>query len=429
MKNVKTLLIGLVVVAAFVLVGAGSSEKSGKPDESKTQKVSGSVEVFSWWTVGGEATGLNALFDNFKKANPGVDVINAAVGTGAGSTAKAVLVSRMMGGDPPDSFQVHGGQEIIDTWVVPGKMAPVTALFKTEDWEKVYPQGIRDLVAYKGEYYAVPVGIHRCNVLWFNKKVFAKYGVQVPVTMDDFFKVADQFKAQGIIPLALGAVRGYELGMTFETVLAGQLGAKDYNGLWTGATKWSDPRVTKSLEVFKKMLSYTNTDYAALSWDAAIDYVIKEKAAMLIQGDWVNGWIKAKKLTDFDYGWAASPGTLGIFEPSNDTFGVPKGAPHMAAAMAWLKSIGTKESQEVFAYNKGCIPARTDCDLGKFDDYLKWSQKDWIKNEIVPSAVHGSAAKESWVVEFKDAINLFAAKKDVAVTQDALVKAAEKALK
>ena len=386
-------------------------------------------EIFSWWTVGGEATGLKALFDEYNKANPKVEIINATVGTGAGTTAKAVLVSRMMGGDPPDAFQVHGGQELIDTWVKVGKMTPVTSLWKSEGWEKVYPKGIRDLVTYQGQYYAVPVGIHRCNVLWYNKKVFAKYGQKVPVTMADFFKVAEAFKGKGIIPLALGSRMGYELGMTFETILAGQLGANAYNGLWTGKTKWSDPRVAKSLELFKRMLSYVNSDHVALSWDAAIDYVIKEKAAMIIQGDWVNGWIKAKKLSDFDYGWAASPGTAGIFEPANDTFGVPKGAPHPDAALEWLRTVGSKKAQEVFAYNKGCIPARVDADLSNFDDYLKWSQKEWSSDKIVPSCVHGSAAKESWATEYKDAINIFAANLDVQATQKALVQAAEKALR
>jgi len=416
-KRTLLLVILVCVVFAIMLTPVLGEVKSTK------------CEIFSWWTVGGEATGLKALFTEYNKVNPKVEIINAAIGTGAGNIAKAVLVSRMMGNDPPDSFQVHGGQELISTWVAAGKMQPVTSLFKTEDWEKSMPQGIRDLVQFKGDYWAVPVGIHRCNVTWYNKKVFAKYNLKVPVTLDDFFKAAEVFKANGVLPLALGAKSGYELGMTFETVLMATLGPDAYLGLWNGKTKWSDPKVTASLETFKKMLSYINSDYSALSWDAAIDYVIKEKAAMLIQGDWVNGWIKAKKITDFDYGWAPSPGTAGIFEPSNDTFGIPKGAPHMDAAMEWLRVIGSKKAQEVFAYNKGCIPARTDVDMSNYDDYLKWSAKEWSKDKIVPSCVHGSAAKESWITEYKDAMNIFASNQDIKATQNVLVQAAEKALK
>jgi len=411
----------LLILVGLVFTGMSMSVLAA-------EVTSNELEIFSWWTVGGEATGLKALFDEFNGKYPDVKIINAAVGTGAGSTAKAVLVSRMLGGDPPDAFQVHGGQELIDTWVEIGKMVPVTSIYESEGWNEVMPEGIRNLVAYDGEYWAVPVGIHRGNVLWFNKDVFAKYSLDIPVTFEDFFEVAGVLEKNGLIPLALGSIKGYELGHTFETVLLGTLGAEGYRGLWTGETSWSDPGVAKALETFKKMLGYANEDHSALSWDAAMEYVIAGKAAMLIQGDWVDGWIKAKNLTDFNYGQATAPGTNGSFIAINDTFGIPKNAPHQDAAIEFLRVIGSKEAQEKFAPLKGCIPVRTDADTTKFNDYQKWSFNDWTDNEIVASCVHGSAAKESWATEYKDTINLFAADLDVVATQKALVSIAEEAL-
>ena len=58
--------------------------------------------MFSWWTAGGEADGLNAMYDIYKKAYPNVEIINATVAGGAGTNAKAVLSTRLTGGDPPD---------------------------------------------------------------------------------------------------------------------------------------------------------------------------------------------------------------------------------------------------------------------------------------------------------------------------------------
>ena len=209
----------LLILVGLVFAGMSMSVLAA-------EVTSNELEIFSWWTVGGEATGLKALFDEFHGKYPDVEIINAAVGTGAGSTAKAVLVSRMLGGDPPDAFQVHGGQELIDTWVEIGKMVPVTSIYESEGWNEVMPEGIRNLVAYDGEYWAVPVGIHRGNVLWFNKDVFAKYSLDIPVTFEDFFEVAGVLEKNGLIPLALGSIKGYELGHTFETVLLGTLGAE-----------------------------------------------------------------------------------------------------------------------------------------------------------------------------------------------------------
>jgi glucose/mannose transport system substrate-binding protein len=75
------------------------------------------VEVFSWWTGGGEAAGLEAMIKVFNAAYPNIEFINAAVAGGAGTNAKAVLQSRLAAGDPPDSWQAHAGQEILGAYV------------------------------------------------------------------------------------------------------------------------------------------------------------------------------------------------------------------------------------------------------------------------------------------------------------------------
>ncbi len=66
----------------------------------------GELEIFSWW-AGDEGPALEALIDLYEERNPGVAVDNATVTGGAGVDARAVLRTRMLGGEPPDSFQVH----------------------------------------------------------------------------------------------------------------------------------------------------------------------------------------------------------------------------------------------------------------------------------------------------------------------------------
>ena len=78
---------------------------------------------------------------------PDLEIINATVAGGAGSNAKAVLATRMQSGDPPDSFQVHAGHELIDTWVVADAMEPVTFIFEENGWMDAYPQGVIDIIA------------------------------------------------------------------------------------------------------------------------------------------------------------------------------------------------------------------------------------------------------------------------------------------
>jgi len=418
-----------VKVAAFfsvfslILLFAGITGASNVAHAAGT----GQLEIFSWWVTGGDAAGLQVLIDEYSKRYPDVKIINSAVAGGAGVVAKSVVVSRMMGGDPPDTFQVHAGKELIDTWVVAKKMEPLTELYKKHGWEKVFPKGLLQIVSYEGDYWSVPLNIHRSNNLWYNKDVFAKFKLAPPKTFDELFKVAETFKANGIIALAEGSAAGYELPHVFEDVLAGVLGAEAYRGLWTGDTKWTDPGVTEALENFKRMVGYLNADHATIKWPNAMEYLVDGKAAMLIQGDWVDGWMVAKGGYP-QIGRAPTPGTSDIIVALSDSFGLTKGAPDRENTIAFLEMIGSKKVQELFNQKKGSIPARTDADSSGFNDYLKSFMKDWKELQVVPSVVHGAAAAESWATAYKDAIILFVVSGDVAATQKALQLAADEQL-
>ena len=378
---------------------------------------SGKLEIFSWWTAGGEAEGLAGMFSAYKKLYPGVEIVNATVAGGAGTNAKAVLATRLTGGDPPDSFQVHAGLEVQK--YDPAKyLEPLDALFKSEGWEKVLPKDLLTLLRYQGHIWSVPVNIHRANVLWYSKKVFAANNLTPPKTFDEFFKVAETLKAKGIVPFVLGDKEGWEAPHAFEVVLIGTLGAEGYRGLWTGNTQWTDAKVTQALNTFKKMVTYTNSDHAALTWDGAGQYLIDGKGAMQIMGDWQNGWFQSKNYSD--YGWAPPPGNAGVFDALSDSFAMPKAAKDRENALNWLKVAGSWAGQEAFNPKKGSICARTDCNQSLFNAYLQSAAKDWQKDALVPSVVHGAASIESWLTKYKDIVALFVTSGDVAKTQTAL---------
>jgi glucose/mannose transport system substrate-binding protein len=345
--DVMTLFVADLDVAAAQegLVQAAESAGMEAPAE---EALSGDLEIFSWWTAGGEADGLNAMYGVFGAQHPDVNIINATVAGGAGSNAKAVLATRMQSGDPPDSFQVHAGHELIDSWVVAGAMDPVTFIFEDNDWMDSYPPGVIEVLSYEGEIWSVPVNIHRSNVLWYNKQVFADNGLDAPVTFDDFFAAADTLQAAGVTPLALGDNGIWAFTHLFETVLLGTMGQEKYNGLWTGKTNWGGSEVKQALENLAKMMDYVNADHAALSWDQAAQLVADGDAATTIMGDWTEGYFLSIGLTpDVEFGWMASPGSDGTFMMLSDSFGLPKGAPHRENAIAWLTVCGSKEGRRL----------------------------------------------------------------------------------
>jgi glucose/mannose transport system substrate-binding protein len=419
-----------LIVASLLLAACGATPEPTKAPEATAVPATaapvtgGKVEIFSWWTAGGEADGLNAMYEVFKGMYPGVEIVNATVAGGAGSNAKAVLATRMQANDPPDSFQVHAGHELIDSWVKAGKMEPVTFIFEQNGWLDKYPQGVIDVLSYDGEIWSVPVNIHRSNVLWYNKKVFADNGLQPPTTFDEFFAAADTLQAAGVTPLALGDNGIWAATHLFESVLLGAMGPEKYHGLWTGATDWNGAEVKAALETFAKMMGYVNEDHAALSWDQAAQLVADGDAAMTIMGDWAQGYFTSIGLkANEDYGWVPSPGTGGTFIMLSDSFGLPAGAPDRDNAIAWLTVCGSKEGQDAFNPLKGSIPARTDGDRSLYDVYLQSAMDDFASNEIAPSLAHGAAASEGWVTSVNDAMTLFVSDLDVAAAQTAMTQA------
>jgi glucose/mannose transport system substrate-binding protein len=418
MSKFKYIFIFVLLTLSLVLTSCQQAvEETEQPTEEVAQE--NQLEIFSWWTAGGEAEGLNAMFDVYSGMYPDVEIINATVAGGAGTNAKAVLATRLQGGDPPDSFQVHAGLEIL-------KYDPNTYLKPIDDLfdPSVFPEDLLNLLEYDGHYWSMPVNIHRSNVLWYNPGLFEANGIEVPTTMEEFFAACDTLQAAGVIPVAMGTKEGWEAAHVFEGFLAASLGEADYNGLWTGDTPWSDERVTQALENFQTMMGYVNEDHPALTWDAAGEYIIADQAAMMIMGDWAAGWFASKGYGDF--GWAPTPGTGGIFVALSDSFALPQNAPDEQNAIAWLEVCGSKEGQEAFNPKKGSICARTDCDNAAFEvvpetyDYLTSAAEDWSTDSIVPSIVHGAATIESWATDFKDVMTLFVSSGDIQGTQDSL---------
>jgi len=386
----------------FVLAAVLASLVAAAPARAQEK-----LEIFSWW-AGDEGPALKALIDLYSKQNPSIEVINSTVTGGSGVNARAVLKTRMLGGDPPDSFQVHAGQELIGTYVAANRMEDLTALFKSEGWMKQFPPGLIALLSAKNGIWSVPVNIHRSNVMWYVPENLKKWGVTPPKTWDEFLATCQTLKGKGLQnPLALGENwTGIHL---WESVALGVLGPEGWSGLWKGTVKMDDPRAEKVWETFGKVLDCANPDASGLSWQQATDRMLKGDAAFNIMGDWAAGYMATtlKLAPGEGFAWAPSPGTGGTFMMLSDSFGLPKGAKHRDAALKWLKVLGSKDGQDAFNPLKGSIAARLDSDLTKYNAYLQSAAKDWKSNKVVGSLAHGAVAPESFSSQFGTVMEIY----------------------
>ncbi len=400
----------LLLVFAFVLA-------LGVVGLVMAQEASGDVEVFSWWTGAGETPALLALIEAFEADHPDIHIINATVAGGAGTNFKAVLVSRMLGGDPPDTFQVHAGQELNALWVAAGRMEPLNDMYEENGWLEQYPQGLLDLISdAEGNIYSVPVNIHRSNVMWYVPANLEEWGVTVPASWEEFVtETCPALQAAGVTPISI-ATTWTQIHL-WESVALAELGVDGYNGLWDGTTSWTSDEVVGTFDRLGQIMDCANDDMNALNHPDALQMVTDGVAAFNVMGDW------AVTLYAVEFGlepgtgfaWVPSPGTDGVFMMLSDTFGLPIGGPNPDATRLWLSFLGSAEGQDIFNPLKGSLPANTTADIGNtelYNAYFQAAYEDWTTNEIVGSLQHGLVAPTSFLNGFSAIIAAFQSNHD-----------------
>ena len=198
------------------LVGAACVNCTSEP-ETTGPELEESIEIFSWWTVEGEAEALGALIEIFERAHD-VSVTNAAAVDP--TRARERLRERMLAGEPPDSFQAISGVDLLG-WADEGYMTDLSALAEGNQLADSFPKPVLDVLTSDGALYAVPVNIERDNNLYFSPRMLMEANIQAPASLEDFYSACATLEQDGIIPLATPAAGWVMALLLFENLLPG----------------------------------------------------------------------------------------------------------------------------------------------------------------------------------------------------------------
>jgi glucose/mannose transport system substrate-binding protein len=376
-----------------------------------TAAQAGEVEVLHWWTSGGEAKAAAALKELLQ--GKGHTWKDFAVAGGGGEAAMTVLKSRVVSGNAPAAAQIKGPS--LQEWAREGVLANIDDVAKAGKWDQLLPKVVSDVMKYKGSYIAVPVNVHRVNWLWANPEVLKKANAKVPTTWDEFFTAAEALKKAGVIPVAHGG-QNWQDFTTFEAVALGVGGADFYKKAMVqrDPATLTSPTMTKVMETFKKVKSYTDKNSPGRDWNLATAMVIKGEAGMQIMGDWAKGeFLAAGKVPGKDFTCVAAPGTAKAYTFNVDSFAMykVKGDDKVKAQKDLAAAIMSTEFQELFSLNKGSIPVRLGIKMDKFDECAKLSSKDFVDTSksgtLVPSIAHGMAVPSAVEGAMKDVVTQF----------------------
>ncbi len=347
------------------------------------------VEVLHWWTAGGEAAAVNVLKKDLE--SKGISWTDVPVAGGAGVEAMTVLRARVVAGNPPTAVQMLG----FDTrdWAEQGYLGNLDAIAAKEGWDKVIPQPLQQFARYDGHWIAAPVDIHSENWVWINKAALDKAGGKAPQNWDELIALLDNFKAQGIIPIAHGG-QPWQDATVFESVIL-SFGTEFYKKTMIDLDEEAlgSDTMRQVFDRMTKLRSYVDDNFSGRDWNLASALVIDGKAGLQFIGDYAKSeFVRAGKQPDKDFVCIRYPGTQGAVTFNSDLFAMFKVADDkIAAQMEMASSVESPAFQSAFNVAKGAAPARMDVPDTAFDACGKKAVAD-IKEANTKGTMLGSMA-------------------------------------
>ncbi|MDD9976204.1 MAG: ABC transporter substrate-binding protein [Boseongicola sp.] len=350
------------------------------------------LEVTHWWTSGGEAAAVAEFAKAFNETEH--TWVDGAI-AGSGGTARPIIISRILGGDPMHATQLNHGRQA-EELVEAGLMLDLTDVAEAEGWaDVVNPVRLLDACTLDGRVYCVPVNIHSPQWLWLSHDAFEKAGLDVPSDWFQFVDAAPALKEAGVVPLAMGQ-QSWQTNLAFGAIMVAVGGTDLYVDILTNknADAAASAEMTKVFEAFAaaRLLSEGSN---VQDWNQATNLVITGKAGGQIHGDWAQGEFQvANQVAGEDYTCLPGLGVNEIIATGGDAFYFPKtDDPEITAAQKELASLMiSKEVQVAFNLKKGSLPIRGDVDLSAANDCMKKGLAILAAGNVLPDGVNSFSA-------------------------------------
>lgn len=333
------------------------------------------LEVVHWWTSGGEQAAVSVFANEFDAT--GDKWVDGAIALG--ETARATIMQRALGGDPPDAAQFNPGRQY-EELIAAGLLLDLTPLAEKEGWAKfIRPAQIAEPCNIDGKWWCVPVNIHMQNWAWASVAAFKKAGLEVPQDWDTYLADLPKLKDAGVIPFAVGGDGGgWQVSLLANQLILSQLGAEAVEKIWKNKDLElaAGPEVLKAFTTLKDLGAYADEGSPNRSWADTTALVIQGEAALQVMGDWAQGEFQvAGQKPGTDYACLLGPlapqpkyvrtgGDIFVFFKQSD--------PEVERAQLSLASLMVNpRTQALFNTAKGSAPVRDDVDMSLANDCMK----------------------------------------------------------
>ena len=224
------------------------------------------VNFFHRWPNEPKNSYINSLIDEFKAANPDIDIVADCVLNDSYKEKIRVLVSTDALPDVFFSWSGVFGENLTRSGRV---LALDDVMARDSEWSSQIVEGQWAPFNYNGKQYGAPWSMDG-KAFFYNVDVFNELGIEIPTTLNELYAVCEKLKENGYDePISAGfsapwAVSHY-LGTICQRVVDPEVLAKDY----TGGGDFSDPAYIEALNIFKKLGEYMTSDPCSVDHEFA----------------------------------------------------------------------------------------------------------------------------------------------------------------
>ncbi len=276
----------LIILIVLIVLSFFSCRKEKKPLTIRNITL---LHYFSG-SLGG---GVDEMVTTFNRKHPSLQVVATAIDHESFKTRIGLALSKP---NPPELFSYWAGAR---TESLTSLLSPIDDIWKSAALDDVFdPALVASASEYGASKYLLPLTQHLVG-FFYNKSLLEGLGLPEPETWEDFLKLCAKAKAQGILPIALGAKARWPAQFWYDYILLRTAGPDFREGQVGNREPYLSPSVVKAFTIWKELidLGYFSPTATEEDWDsgAALD-VRKGKALMTLMGTWLIGYYKSPEV-------------------------------------------------------------------------------------------------------------------------------------
>jgi raffinose/stachyose/melibiose transport system substrate-binding protein len=377
--------------AATMLAACGTSGDSG----ANAQK-----ELRLWYYEGPtSAMGVawTEAIKEFEASHPNVKVkYEEQSFEQISKTAPMVLNSN----DGPDIMEYNKSNASAGLLVKQGLLTDMTDEVTKRGWDKLLPAKVQTSCKFDqrgimgGDRWYGVANYAEYVMVFYNADMFAKYGIQVPTTFDQFVAAMDTFKHNGITPLSVGGSEYPAQQILYQLALnKADRDWVDRFQRYTGKVDFHDAAWTNAANTFVDWVhkGYLDKNATSIPAEDMGTAFIQGKFPMMVSGSWWFGRLQ-KEISGFKWGsflWPGGPMSAGA---GGNIWVVPKNSKNRDLAYDFINITMSKQNQNLLG-NNGGVPVAAD--VGAITDA---KSKSLIDNFNTLSNRDGLAYYPDWPV-------------------------------